>query len=250
MKTEYRMMGQSMRQIIDELDEETKPIKELFNHAAKIKGDMTEAGKDEFLKVAVGYFPADKVNHLLEAEPAWDVVNLETVFDDEKIRLDFGPGAREMYKTNFSLDMLDDEVLDLVGNDGIVYVEFILGEFDTVGFFLTTAKGLHGIKDRFPDIYRGLTQLEDGNLDANAQNIPERAVWTVEYGDSLVHYETENFVWWHFEHEMNYGMVLKEHENGALIHSCQEEESWLYIQKHLLEKVFDNTIFTRGFWNF
>ena len=111
-------------------------------------------------------------------------------------------------------------------NFGMIEVDLQFGETMSVGVLVSTAAGLHNLKHRNPDLYRGLTQLADGTLATHYRSweglyeIPTTAHWSERKRDEKgyvtdeeewINHQDNNIVWWFYEYGMN-GLHLQSWE--------------------------------------
>jgi len=251
----------SMQTLAYQLRDDLKPVKKLFNSFQK---------DNEFLEMRSYYFPLSKIDsclraHKLEHDYVTDYCpETETYRPKKRIVIDVSDDYLD--DDPKSLENLTDE--DFEGNvfsmwDGLIQVDFGLGETYSRGFLITTGEGLKYLKNRYPDIHRGLTQRADGTLDQGSFSIdgykyetykhPSIASWRNterkyfkgewvdgEWVDGCwkeerhIDYETDNFVWWFYEWNVD-GIELIEWERGArqTIPSARSDEDKQKIEAYL-----------------
>jgi hypothetical protein len=113
-------------------------------------------------------------------------------------------------------------------NFGMIEVELQYGETDSIGVLVSTAAGLHNLKYRNPDLYRGLTQLADGTLAKHYRSweglyqIPTTAHWSERKRDERgfvtddsgwIDHQDNNIVWWIYDYHDN-GLHLQSWERS------------------------------------
>ena len=251
----------SMQALAYQIREELKPVTKLFDSFEK---------DNEFLLVRSYYFPLSKIDNCLKAHKL-----------DHEYVTDFCPETRahrpkKRILINASDDYLEEDTKSLENLtdddftkpwDGLIQVDFQLGETYSRGFLITTGEGLKYLKSRRPDIHRGLTQQADGTLDQGSFSIdeykyetyehPSKAFWRNTERDYVggkrvdgewveghwkevkhTDYETDNFVWWFYEYSEN-GMELIpwEREAHQTIRCARNEEDKEKIASYL--KSFD-----------
>jgi len=250
----------SMQALAYQIREELKPVTKLFDSFEK---------DNEFLLVRSYYFPLTKIDFCLRAHKL-----------DHDYVTDFCPETntyrpKKRVLIDVSDDYLDDDTKsleDLTEDDfidktalwnGLLQVDFQLGETFSRGFLITTGEGLKYLKRRRPDIHRGLTQQADGTLDQGSFSIdrykcetyehPSKASWRNTerdyvggkrvdgewvdgYWKDVKHtdIETDNFVWWFYEYSEN-GMELIpwEREAHQTIPCPRSEEDKRKTEKYL-----------------
>jgi len=247
----------SMQALAYQIREELKPVTKLFDSFEK---------DNEFLLVRSYYFPLSKIDNCLKAHKL-----------DHEYVTDFCPETRahrpkKRILINASDDYLEEDTKSLENLtdddftkpwDGLIQVDFQLGETYSRGFLITTGEGLKYLKSRRPDIHRGLTQQADGTLDQGSFSIdeykyetyehPSKAFWRNTerdyvggkrvYGEWVeghwkevkhTDYETDNFVWWFYEWNVD-GIELTPWERGAhqTIPCARSEEDKQNIEKYL-----------------
>ena len=250
----------SMQALAYQIREELKPVTKLFDSFEK---------DNEFLLVRSHYFPLTKIDFCLKA----DKLDHDYVTDYCPETKTSRPEKRILIEV--SDDYLDDDpksLEDLTEDDfidktalwnGLLQVDFQLGETYSRGFLITTGEGLKYLKRRHPDIHRGLTQQADGTLDQGSFSIdkfkyetyehPSKASWRNTERDYVsgkrvdgewveghwkevkhTDYETDNFVWWFYEWNVD-GIELTPWERGAhqTIPCTRNEEDKQNIERYL-----------------
>ena len=225
---------------------------------------------NEFLLVRSCYFPLNKIDFCLRARKLdYDYVTdhcleTETYRPKRRILIDISDDYLDDDDLKCLEDLTDDDFIDKKTLwDGFIQVDFQLGETFSRGFFITTGEGLGYLKSRRPDIYRGLTQQADGTLDQGSFSIdeykretyehPSKASWRNTERDYVggkrvdgewveghwkevkhTDYETDNFVWWFYEWNVD-GIELTPWERGAhqTIPCARSEEDKQNIEKYL-----------------
>ena len=225
---------------------------------------------NEFLLVRSCYFPLNKIDFCLRARKLdYDYVTdhcleTETYRPKRRILIDISDDYLDDDDLKCLEDLTDDDFIDKKTLwDGFIQVDFQLGETFSRGFFITTGEGLGYLKSRRPDIYRGLTQQADGTLDQGSFSIdeykretyehPSKASWRNTKRDYVggkrvdgewveghwkevkhTDYETDNFVWWFYEWNVD-GIELTPWERGAhqTIPCARSEEDKQNIEKYL-----------------
>jgi len=260
----------SMQALAYQIREELKPVTKLFDSFEE---------DNEFLLVRSYYFPLTKIDNCLKAikldhEYVTDFCP-ETRTHRPKKRILINASDDYLEEDPKSLeDLTDDDFTDKVLSerllyparapwDGLIQVDFQLGETYSRGFLITTGEGLKYLKSRRPDIHRGLTQQADGTLDQGSFSIdkykyetyehPSMASWRNTKRDYIsgkrvdgewVHghwkdvkhtdYETDNFVWWFYEwHVEGIDLIEWEREAHQTIPCPRTEEDKRKTEKYL-----------------
>ena len=250
----------SMQALAYQIREELKPVTKLFDSFEK---------DNEFLLVRSYYFPLTKIDFCLKAHKL-----------DHEYVTDFCPETRTYRPKKRTLINASDDYLaddpksleDLAEDDfidktalwnGLLQVDFQLGETYSRGFLITTGEGLKYLKRRRPDIYRGLTQQADGTLDQGSFSIdkykyetyehPSMASWRNTKRDYVggkrvdgewvegywkdvkhIDIETDNFVWWFYEwHVEGIDLIEWEREAHQTIPCARSEEDKEKIGSYL-----------------
>ena len=168
----------SMQALAYQIREELKPVTKLFDSFEK---------DNEFLLVRSYYFPLTKIDFCLRAHKLdHDYVTdhcLETETYRPKKRILIDVSDDYLADDTKSLeDLTEDDFIDKTALwNGLLQVDFQLGETFSRGFLITTGEGLKYLKRRRPDIYRGLTQQADGTLDQGSFSIDEYKRETYEH---------------------------------------------------------------------
>tara|TARA_R100000353_G_scaffold6702_1_gene8736 strand:- start:226 stop:1146 length:921 start_codon:yes stop_codon:yes gene_type:complete len=254
----------SMQELAYQIREELKPVTKLFDSFEE---------DNEFLLVRSCYFPLTKIDFCLRARKLdYDYVTdhcleTETYRPKKRILIDISDDYLADDPKSLE-DLAEDDFIDKTALwNGLLQVDFQLGETFSRGFLITTGEGLKYLKRRRPDIHRGLTQQADGTLDQGSFSIdeykretyehPSKASWRNTkrdyvggkrvdgewvdgYWKDVKHtdIETDNFVWWFYEYSEN-GMELIpwEREAHQTIRCARSEEDKEKIASYL--KSFD-----------
>jgi hypothetical protein len=248
------LMKTSLRDVVAEINENLLPVRKLVTAFEP---------HYEFLQVNTHYYASDEIDRCLG-------VNTVDWFAKDKTDVSWVPIKVEKYiKEGDDIMFLDSPAplkesdIKNFKDDGLISVDLQYSEFCSIGFFLMTASGLHTVKEKFPDIYRGLT--EETVIQINRQDgrsfpdklYPARYRWS-ETKDVVL--EDNNMVWWFYEYDTEGLCLIPQEQNlqRPYAHSsyCSGLEDGshrrlnvrLDLMKPIFERINLNSILTMGGW--
>ena len=194
--------------IVAEINTHLHPVKKLFKDYC--------CG-DEFLHVSSFYYDSDNIKYCIgvnstESHYVSDYCHETRTYTPRPqswIHTSWEYTSRDESEWRTPLDqlILPPDLADLhILNDGMIQVELQCRETTSYGFLVMTAAGLQKLKKKYPDIHRGLTQLEDGNLDQTSRldglyEHPAISRWNRKmHNGKEFTLEDNNIVWWMYHH--------------------------------------------------